>query len=149
LTIIDISLNLIVKLNNINNMNTSLKYSLVFGLTLMGFGCATITNDAYVPVALSFSDGSSGMCNLTNKRMAIQSGIPGSPMIRRSDDALRYDCTSDDGRKAFGSINSSIDAAKAGASVVFFDLGITDAITDKGRDYPTGFVIPLKKKQDS
>ncbi len=68
---------------------------------------------------------------------------------RRSDDALRYDCTSDDGRKAFGSINSSIDAAKAGASVIFFDLGITDAITDKGRDYPTGFVIPLKKKQDS
>jgi len=130
-------------------MNTNLKYSLVFSLTLMGFGCATITNDPYVPVALSFSDGSSGMCNLTNKRMAIQAGIPGSPMIRRSDDALRYDCTADDGRKAFGSINSSIDAAKAGASVIFFDLGITDAITDKGRDYPTGFVIPLKKKSGS
>lgn len=132
-----------------NNMNTNLKYTLVFGLMLMGFGCATITNDPYVPVALSFSDGSSGMCNLTNKRMAIQAGIPGSPMIRRSDDALRYDCTADDGRKAFGSINSSIDAAKAGASVIFFDLGITDAITDKGRDYPTGFVIPLKKKSGS
>ena len=107
-------------------MNTNLKYSLVFGLTLMGFGCATITNDAYVPVALSFSDGSSGMCNLTNKRMALQAPIPGTAMIRRSDDALRYDCTAEDGRKAFGSVNSSIDAAKAGASVLFFDLGITD-----------------------
>jgi hypothetical protein len=132
-----------------NNTNTNLKYTLVFGLMMMGFGCATITNDAYVPVALSFSDGSNGTCNLTNKRMAIQSSIPSSPMIRRSDDALRYDCTSDDGRKAFGSVNSSIDAAKAGASVIFFDLGITDAITDKGRDYPTGFVIPLPKKPAS
>ena len=133
-------------MNNMNNMNTNLKYTLVFGLMLMGFGCATITNDPYVPVALSFSDGSSGMCNLTNKRMAIQAGIPGSPMIRRSDDALRYDCTADDGRKAFGSINSSIDAAKMGASVLFFDLGITDAITDKSRDYPSSFVIPIEKK---
>ena len=133
-------------MNNMNNMNTNLKYSLVFGLLLMGFGCATITNDAYVPVALSFSDGGSGTCNLNNKRMALQARVPGSPMIRRSDDALRYDCTTADGRKAFGSINSSIDGAKMGASVVFFDLGITDAITDKGRDYPASFVIPIEKK---
>ena len=122
-------------------------YSLL-ALSLITFvGCATITNDAYVPVALSFSDGSEGTCRLTNKRMAIQSDIPDSPMIRCSDDALKYDCETEDGRRAFGSINSSIDAAKAGASVVFFDLGITDAITDKGRDYPTSFVIPVKKKE--
>ena len=131
------------------NKKTILKYSLGLFLLSGSYGCATITNDAYVPVALSFSDGSSGMCNLTNKRMAIQAPIPSTPMIRRSDDALRYDCTAEDGRKAFGSVNSSIDAAKAGASVVFFDLGITDAITDKGRDYPSSFVIPLQKKTAS
>ena len=127
-------------------MNTNFKYILVLGLMMMGFGCATITNDAYVPVALSFSDGGSGICNLTNKRMALQAKVPSSPLIRRSDDALRYDCTTKDGRKAFGSINSSIDAAKMGASVLFFDLGITDAITDKSRDYPSSFVIPIEKK---
>ena len=131
------------------NKKTILKYSLGLFLLVGSYGCATITNDAYVPVALSFSDGSSGMCNLTNKRMALQAPIPSTPMIRRSDDALRYDCTAADGRKAFGSVNSSIDAAKAGASVVFFDLGITDAITDKGRDYPSSFVIPLQKKPAS
>ena len=48
--------------------------------------------------------------------------------------------------KAFGSINSSIDGTKMGASVLFFDLGITDAITDKSRDYPASFVIPVEKK---
>ena len=35
----------------------------VFALT----SCATIVNDPNVPVALSFSDGSSGTCNLTIK----------------------------------------------------------------------------------
>ena len=117
----------------------------IFALT----SCGTIVNDANVPVSLSFSDGSDGKCKLNNKRASYSVSIPSTTMIRRSDDALRYDCTADDGRKAFGSINSSIDAAKAGASVIFFDLGITDAITDKGRDYPTGFVIPLKKKSGS
>ena len=107
--------------------------------------CATMTNDAYVPLALSFSDGSSGTCKLQNKRMAIQADIPSSPMIRRSDDVLKYDCTTDDGREAFGSIASSTDAAKMGASVLIWDLGITDAITDKAREYPQSFVIPVKK----
>jgi len=126
-------------------MKKILKSLLIFNVFVI-VGCATITNDAYVPVALSFSDGSEGTCRLTNKRMAIQTDIPDSPLIRRSDDALKYDCETEDGRRAFGSINSSIDAAKMGASVVFWDLGITDAITDKGRDYPTSFVIPVKKK---
>ena len=110
-------------------------------------GCATITNDPYVPIALSFSDGSSGSCNLRNKRQTIKTELPGTPMIRRSDDSLSYDCETDDGLKAFGSIPSSIGAAKLGASVIFFDMGITDAITDKHREYPTNFVIPIAAKK--
>ena len=31
--------------------------------------CATIVNDPNTPVALSFSDGSDGTCNLTNKEV--------------------------------------------------------------------------------
>jgi len=31
------------------------------------------------------------------------------------------------------------------ASAVFLDLGITDAITDKHRQYPASFMIPLAK----
>ena len=34
------------------------------------------------------------------------------------------------------------------ASAVFLDFGITDAITDKHREYPASYVIPIKKKSD-
>ena len=68
-------------------------------------------------------------------------------MIRRSDDALKYECVTDDGRESIGSIASKMDAAKFGASVIFIDLGITDAITDKHRDYERNIVIPVKGKK--
>ncbi len=106
--------------------------------------CATIVNDPTVPVALSFSDGSNGSCNLSNKRVTLRASIPGTHNIRRSDDDLRYDCETDDGKKASGTIKSSIEGEKLGASIVFIDLGITDAITDKHRTYPSSFVIPVR-----
>ena len=105
--------------------------------------CATIVNDANVPVSLSFSDGSSGKCELTNKRVSLSVSIPSTTMVRRSDDALRFNCTTKSGKKGFGSIPSEMEGAKLGASVLFFDLGITDAITDKHRTYPASFVIPV------
>jgi len=111
------------------------------GLSILT-GCATLTNDPTVPVALSFSDGSEGQCKLQNKRGSWQASIPGTYPIRRSDDALQYDCETFDGREAFGSIPSTV-GAKIVASAVFIDFGITDAITDKHRDYPSNFVIPM------
>ena len=105
--------------------------------------CATIVNDPNTPVTLSFSDASSGTCNLSNKRGSWSGKVPGTFSIRRSDDRLRFDCTTDTGKKGFGSIASSIEGAKLGASVLFFDLGITDAITDKHRTYSQSFVIPV------
>lgn len=107
--------------------------------------CATLTNDSNVPVALSFSDGSNGVCELQNKRIAIHEDIPNTVYIRRSDDALKYTCTTQDGRRAVGAIPSKV-GAKIVASAVFLDFGITDAITDKHREYPTSYVIPVKKK---
>jgi hypothetical protein len=42
--------------------------NLLLAVLLPGiFGCATRTSDAMTPVALSFSDGASGECQLTNK----------------------------------------------------------------------------------
>ena len=118
-------------------------------LTLITFlvfltSCATIVNDANVPVTLSFSDGSSGSCKLSNKRMQYQVDIPGTHQIRRSDDALKFDCKTESGKTAFGSIPSEIEDAKLAGSVVFFDLGITDSITDKHRTYTPNFTIPVK-----
>ena len=56
---------------------------------------------------------------------------------------LRFDCTTDEGKKGFGNIASDMEGAKLTASVFFFDLGITDAITDKHRTYVASFVIPV------
>lgn len=108
--------------------------------------CATITNDPNVPVSLSFSDGSEGTCQISNKRMALTVDIPSTPMVRRSDDALKYDCETTDGRKSFGSIPSTM-GGKIVASAVFLDFGIVDAITDKHRNYPANFVLPVKKQK--
>ena len=106
--------------------------------------CASITNDAFVPMAISFSDGSSGTCQITNKRMSIEAPIPSAPMVRRSDDNLQLNCTTDDGRTAIASVPSSM-GGKIVASAVFLDFGITDAITDKHREYPASYVVPVKK----
>jgi len=106
--------------------------------------CATIVNDANVPVTLSFSDGSSGSCKLSNKRAQYEVQVPGTNQIRRSDDALKFDCKTVDGKTAFGSIPSEMEGGKLAGSVVFFDLGITDSITDKHRTYTPNFTIPVK-----
>ena len=121
-----------------------MKNLLILLLSFVFFGCATITNDPNVPVALSFSDGSSGNCSLTNKRGSWSANLPETVMIRRSDDALRYDCKTNGGKMATGSIPSAIEGGKMAASVFFWDLGITDSITDKHRTYPASFVIPAK-----
>ena len=100
------------------------------------------------PLTVSFSDGSSGECNFRNKRGLWSSEIPTSGvMIRRSDDALIYDCTTADGRKAVGSIRSDMEGGKLAASVMFFDLGITDAVTDKHRTYQGNVVIPVATRK--
>lgn len=112
-------------------------------------GCATLTEDEMTPIAISFSDGAEGECKLTNKRGAWSTSIPATVTVRKSDDPLKYDCVSEDGRKAFGSIASEM-GGKIIASAVFLDLGITDAITDKHRKYADSFVIPLPRaKPDS
>lgn len=105
-------------------------------------GCATLTNDPMTPIALSFSDGSSGTCHLENKRGAWDAPVPSTYSVRRSDDDLIYHCTTADGRKVDGSMPSTV-GAKIVASAVFLDLGITDAITDKHREYPASYVIPV------
>ena len=122
------------------------KLKVLFSTIILIFltSCATIVNDAEVPVTLSFSDGSSGSCKLSNKRMQYQVDILGTHQIRRSDDALKFDCKTESGKTAFGSIPSEIEGAKLAGSVVFFDLGITDSITDKHRTYTPNFVIPVK-----
>ena len=106
--------------------------------------CATLLNDAMVPVSFSFSDGSEGACRLENKRGLWQAELPSTVYVRRSDDSLKYDCDTEDGRNAIGAVPSTM-GAEIVASAIFWDLGITDAITDKHRNYPASVVVPIKK----
>jgi len=115
-------------------------------LALLSVGCATIVNDPNIPLSFSFSDGSSGKCDFRNKRGTWSADLPTTNvLIRRSDDALVYNCTTEDGREVSGSIRSEMEGGKFAASVLFWDLGITDAITDKHRTYQGNVVIPVQK----
>ena len=114
-------------------------------LVMVTAGCATLTNDAYVPISLSFSDGSEGTCQLSNKRESITQDVPGTARVRRSDDPLKMTCETENGDSAYGSIESTM-GGKIIASAVFLDFGIVDAITDKHRHYAPSFVIPVNKK---
>lgn len=117
----------------------------LISISLVSFlmGCASITNDAMIPVTFSFSNGENGNCQLQNKRWAQMAPIPSTVMVRRSDDGLKYNCTTESGKKSFGNITSDTDATKFGASILFFDFGITDAITDKHRTYQSNVVLPV------
>lgn len=117
-------------------------FALIVALTS---GCATLTEDPMTPIAISLSDGSSGVVNLQNKRGTWSAKLPGTIYVRRSDDPLRYDAETADGRKAVGSIASTM-GGKIVASAVFLDFGIVDAITDKHREYPASFVIPIEQQ---
>ena len=81
---------------------------------------------------------------ITNKRMSIEAPIPSAPMIRRSDDNLNLNCKTEDGRTAIASVPSTM-GGKIVASAVFLDFGIVDSITDKHREYPASYVVPVKK----
>ena len=122
-----------------------IRLTLLAALTLSG--CATIVNDANIPLSFTFSDGSAGQCNFRNKRGTWSSPIPAAGvMIRRSDDTLVYDCKTADGRTANGSVRSDVEGEKMAASIIFWDLGITDAITDKHRTYQGSVVISVPPK---
>ena len=61
-----------------------MKKLLVAALAASGAGCATLTEDAMTPIALSFSDGSNGKCNLQNKRGAWPTSLPATVSVRKS-----------------------------------------------------------------
>ena len=124
------------------------KTLIIGGSIFAATSCATIVNDPNIPIAVNFSDGSPGKCTFKNKRGVWTSDIPTqNAMIRRSDDALMYDCTTSDGRQTTGSIRSEVEGEKMAASVIFWDFGITDAITDKHRTYQGNVVIAVPAKK--
>lgn len=113
-------------------------------LAISTSACSTLTKDSHVPMNLSYSDNSAGDCSLKNKRESYSVEIPGTENIRRSDDPLVYDCTTQDGRTAKGAIVSTVGASMAGNLILGGGIGaIIDATNDYHREYPGQFVIPV------
>ncbi len=103
-------------------------------------GCATLTNDAMQQIEFIAPQCATTIpCNATNKRGRWQFYAPATVPIRRSDDLLVVRCRTNRGIHT-QSVKSRSDA-KIVASAVFIDLGITDAITDKHREYPQQVII--------
>jgi hypothetical protein len=127
-----------------NQPATIMRYLVILLLVSLTSGCATLTQDSMAPIAMSFSDGSNGQANLQNKRGTWSTRLPSTILVRKSDDPLRYDAETSNGRKAVGMIPSTM-GAEIVASAVFLDFGIVDAITDKHRKYPASYVIPIEK----
>ena len=120
--------------------------ALIPGVLMIPAGCSSIINDPHVPVTLSFSDNSRGSCVIKNKRFSENISIPGTHQVGRSYDALVFDCPTDDGRIAHGSIPSHIDGIIAGNILIGGIIGAAiDAETDNHRKYPPAFVIPVPK----
>lgn len=114
---------------------------------ISGSGCSTLVNESHLPINLSFSDNSAGECSLRNKRESYKVQIPSSALVRRSDDPLVYECTTEDGREAYGSILSDIGQTMAGNIILGGGIGaIIDANNDMHREYPGSFVIPVVKQ---
>ena len=110
-------------------------------------GCSTVLNESHIPITLSFSDNSAGNCELKNKRENYSTKIPATLSVRRSDDALIYDCTTADGRKANGAIKSSRDGSIWGNVILGGGIGaIVDAEKDMHRVYADAYVIPVVAK---
>jgi hypothetical protein len=121
-----------------------MRYLFPIVTTFFLIGCSSIVNESHLPINLSFSDNSGGECSLKNKRESYKTSIPASVMVRRSDDPLVYQCTTSDGRKAEGKINSTIGQTMAGNIIFGGGIGaIIDANNDMHREYPSSFIIPV------
>ena len=112
------------------------------GILTMIAGCATLTNDAHQPVEFKVigCETQEVSCTATNKRGRWDFYPPDTVMIRRSDDPLRINCNSNEGHFSHD-VQSGAHTGKFAASIFLLDLGITDAITDKHREYPSSVII--------
>lgn len=121
------------------------KLILIATMSVLTTGCASMLNDANTPVNLSLSSGERGRCELYNNSGTWMSDVPGSVSVRRSNDDLTYNCTSDGDKKTSGAIKSTISPAVIG-NVIFgiaAPIGVLiDVSSNKHRKYPDSYVIP-------
>ena len=125
-----------------------MKNGMFHALGIMGAlsGCATITNDPNQSVefvGLNCAEREI-TCTAKNKRGLWDVELPGTAMIRRSDDVLHVSCSDDQG-KTYQTQTESRMGGKIVASAIFLDFGIVDSITDKHREYPAQIMVDCSR----
>lgn len=124
----------------------SRSFAIALSLTLSSLagGCASLTNDPHQEINFKGPGckGKGVTCTASNKRGLWKFKLPGTQLVRRSDDVLRIVCKDQDGNEYQEAVPSRI-GAKIVASAAFIDLGIVDSITDKHREYPSSIVIDM------
>ena len=115
-----------------------------FALATFIGGCASITNDSFQEINFKGPGckGKGVTCTASNKRGLWKFELPGTQLIRRSDDVLKIECKDRDGNEYQEAVPSRM-GAKIVASAAFLDLGLVDSITDKHREYPPSIVIDM------
>ena len=119
-----------------------MKYLYALGVSGALSGCATITNDPNQPVhfvGLNCAE-KAVTCTARNKRGSWDIKLPGTTMIRRSDDVLHISCSDGEGKQYQVQTESRM-GGKIVASAIFLDFGIVDSITDKHREYPAQIMV--------
>ena len=120
--------------------------SLIFAICcmVMTTGCATVMNDAHQQINFKAPGckGKGAACTVSNKRGLWHVDLPGTAMVRRSDDVLKIECEDSNGNKHQEAVPSRLQG-KFYAGALILDLGIVDSITDKHREYPAEVVIDL------
>lgn len=92
-------------------------------------GCATIAREPDTPLAVAFSDGSTGKCTFVSSRGAWSSRVPAADLvIEYSGEELLYDCETEDGRFSTG---------------LYWDLGTEDLGGDRHHAFTRSVVIPV------
>ena len=108
-------------------------------------GCATVTQDKSDTISVSTPGcPTDTYCTFSNKKGQWQVRPPATLTIPKSDDALKVECKSPDGRTASAQMESSLGGMFWGNILFGGAIGmIADAHTDAHREYGSSIVIPL------
>lgn len=112
--------------------------------TFLPAGCATLTNDPMQQINFVAPDCGPEIeltCTAENKRGRWKFSPPATTAIRRSDDLLHITCFEPDRNVPQETSIPSSMSPKIAASAVFLDFGVTDAITDRHREYPPQIIL--------
>ena len=123
-----------------------MKRTVIVGLaTLVIGGCASIVNEKTATIAIAAPNCPEGTsCALKHKKGQWHVKVPGTVTIPKSDDPLKVDCATPDGRTSHQVLESRMGGSFWGNIIAGGGIGmIIDANTDAHRSYDSSVVVDL------